>query len=81
MLRVLKTALATTMVLALAACNMTAPVVETPADDEIKDRPMITKSEVVESEEESGGASPPVDEPAEEEAPDGGGGGRGNQKK
>ena len=74
MLRILKTALALTMVLALAACSsLTAPVDESAADQTIQ------KSELQETEEGSGGTTPPAEEQDDEVS--GGGRGRGNQKK
>ena len=77
MLRILKSTLALTMVLALAACNVTAPVVDENADDQ------ITKQQIADSD-DSGGTNPPADgqfpdyeEPEEEYT--GGGRNRGNE--
>ena len=75
MLRILKSAVAMTLVLALAACSsVTAPVDD---DSDVTVERTVGKSQIEEPSEGSGGTNPPAEEEQEEET-SGGGRGRGN---
>ena len=76
MLRILKSALVLTMVLALAACNVTAPVSD---DETAEDQVQVSKQQIEETEEGSGGTTQPEEETDSEDADRGRG--RGNSKK